>query len=97
MIRRKQGEVKSANLPQRKKRRLDRWHRGGGARLSQAAGRRSSCHEHHVEHHQGPYPEPCVINPTELQRFLSGNRSRSLDFVPYIFLAARPLPDAARG
>lgn len=27
---------------------------------------------------QGPFPEPCVINPTEVHWFPSGNRSRSL-------------------
>jgi hypothetical protein len=57
--------------------------RGPGKRECQTSGAAKSCHEHH-EVTEGP-SRPYVINPTELQRFLSGNRW-SPEFVPCLFL-----------
>jgi hypothetical protein len=43
-------------------------------------GRRSHVIEHHVEH-QGPLPEPCVLNPTELLWFPGTDHGYLISFL----------------
>jgi hypothetical protein len=77
------GRVGLVCSPKKKRRRMAV--AGVGARG--AIGRRR--HVMSTMSSTGSVAGPCVINLTELQRFLSGNRSRSLDFVPCLFLAGR--------